>query len=274
MEKQSLNKEEQKERPLHSSVNILKKQNSILSIEPNKNYLKKRSSSMLNLSVNFVPKLKPIKAIIAPSPINLNQKYSPMPVSELQNTTISTSSFDSQNDSNSKTIKYIYSRRYHPKKSFKFLNIEEETYAISDCENPSKKGLKIYSDSDSSKTDDESDNNLNTLNKNKKIDDYFLNNIKMMRKKMAKIRTNFINNENLLDDSNIDSHFVGKRFNHFKNINQQNCFITNKKKQILNPLKKIKYRTKSFNIKQRYVSTILGFLEKNSSTNSFNSNEK
>ena len=67
---------------------------------------------------------------------------------------------------------------------------------------------------------------------------------------------------------------MGKRFNNFKNINQPNLINTIKKKKILNPLKKIKYRTKSFNIKQRYVSTILGFLEENSSTNSLNSNGK
>ena len=271
MEKQSLNKEEQMERPLHCSVNIFRRQNNNLSIEENKDSLKKRSSSMLNLSINFVPKLKPIKANIDPSPINLNQKYPPMIVPEMQNTTISTSSFDSQNESNLKSIKYIYSRRYHPKKSFKFLNIEEETYAISDCENTSKKGLIIYSDSDSSKGDDESDNN-NNLNKYNKIDDFF-NNIKIMRKKMAKIRKSF-NNQNLLDDSNIDNHFVGKRFNHFKNINQDNLINIIKKKKLLNPLKKIKYRTKSFSIEQRYVSTILGFLEKNSRTNSLNSNGK
>ena len=184
---------------------------------------------------------------------------------------MSTASFDSQNDSNLNIIKKNNTRRYRPKKSFKFLNIEEETYAISDCENTSKKGLIIYSDSDSSKGDDESDNN-NNLNKYNKIDDFF-NNIKIMRKKMAKIRKSF-NNQNLLDDSNIDNHFVGKRFNHFKNINQDNLINIIKKKKLLNPLKKIKYRTKSFSIEQRYVSTILGFLEKNSRTNSLNSNGK
>ena len=42
----------------------------------------------------------------------------------------------------------------------------------------------------------------------------------------------------------------------------------------LTNLDSIKNRTRSFNIKQRYVSTILGFLEKNNSTNSLNSNGK
>ena len=261
MEKQQLNKEQQMERSIHNSVNIFRSNN--ISIGQNNDYTEKRSSSMLlNSSLNFVPKLKPIKAIISPSPINLNQKCPPIPVPEIQSTTISTSSFDSQNESNLKTIKRIYSRRYHPRKSFKFLNIEEETYAISDYEN-----------SDASRSDDENDINLNKYNLNNKFG-YFINNIKIMRKSMAKLRKSFVNKENLLDDSKIDNHFVGKRFNHFKNINQQNFINTIKKKKILNPLKKIKYRTKSFSIKRGYVSTILGFLEKNNSTSSLNSNGK
>ena len=258
MEKQQSNKEEQMERSLHNSVNVFRN-NKNISID---DYTEKRSSSMLlNSSINFVPKLKPIKAIISPSPINLNRKSPDKPVPEI-NTTMSTSSFDSQNESNLKIIKNIYSRKYHPKKSFKFLNIEEETYAMSD-----------YANSDASKSDDESDINLNKHNINNKIG-YFFNNIKIMRKSMAKIRKSFVNKENLLDDSKIENHFVGKRFNHFKNLNQQNFINTIRKKKILNPLKKIKYRTKSFSIKRGYVSTILGFLEKNNSTNSLNSNGK
>ena len=265
MERQSINKEEeQMERSLHNSVNIFRKKSNHLSIEENKNsnYIKKRSSSMLLSSpTNFVPKLKPIKAIISPSPIKLNQKYPPMHAPEIQNSTISTASFDSQNESNLKTIKYIDSRRYRPKKSFKIVNIKEEIYAISDCEN-----------SDFSKSDKESDNNLNIYNKNNKFG-YFLNNIKIMRKKMIKIRKSFKNNDSLLDDSNIDNHSAGKRFNHFKNNNQENFINTIREKKILYPLKKIKYRTKSFSIQQRYVQTILGFLENNNRT-SLNSNGK
>ena len=261
MEKQQLNKEQQMERSIHNSVNIFRSNN--ISIGQNNDYTEKRSSSMLlNSSLNFVPKLKPIKAIISPSPINLNQKCPPIPVPEIQSTTISTASFDSQNESNLKIIKRVYSRKYHPRKSFKILNIEEETYAMSDYEN-----------SDASKSDDENDINLNKYNINNKYG-YFINNIKIMRKSMAKFRKSFVSNENLLDDSKIDNHFVGKRFNHFKNINQENFINTIKKKKILNPLKKIKYRTKSFSIKRGYVSTILGFLEKNNSTSSLNSNGK
>lgn len=275
MEKQSPNREEkiEIERALHSSVNVFSAKKN-RSIDEHKKYFKKRSSSMLlNYTKNFVPKLKPIKAIISPSPINLNQKY-PESIPQIQNVTISTISLDSQNDSNSKPIKYIYSRKNIPKRSSKILNIEEESHAISDCENESKKDFIIYSDSDSSKSDKESDNNLNIIYKsnNSKIS-YFPYSIKIMRKRMAKIRNSFRSNDNLLDDSNIENFFMGKRLNHFKSINQQNLISTIRKKKFLN-LKKIKYRTKSFNIKQRYVSTILGFLEKNNSSNSLNSNGK
>ena len=48
---------------------------------------------------------------------------------------------------------------------------------------------------------------------------------------MAKIRKSFINNENLLDDSNIDNHFVGKRFNNFKNLISQIWLILSKKRK-------------------------------------------
>ena len=263
MEKQQFNKEEQTERSIHNSINVFRIKKNNISIEQNKDYMEKRSSSMLlNSSLNFVPKLKPIKAIISPSPINLNQKCPPNPIPEI-NTTMSTASFDSQNDSNLNIIKKNNTRRYRPKKSFKFLNIEEETYAMSDYEN-----------SDPAKSYDEGEINLNKYNINNNKYGYFFNNIKVMRKSMAKIRKSFVSNESLLDDSKIENHFVGKRFNHFKNINQDNFINTIRRKKILNPLKKIKYRTKSFSIKRGYVSTILGFLEKNNSTISLNSNGK
>ena len=93
---------------------------------------------------------------------------------------------------------------------------------------------------------------------------------------MAKLRKRLKSNENLLDDSDIDNHFVGKRLNQYQNIRQRTFIkeIRRKKNFGLNPLRKIKYRTKSFNMKSKYVSTILGFLEKNNSANSFNSNGK
>ena len=157
MENQASDDDEQIETSfLHSSVNVFRKTNKISIGEENKS-LKKRSSSMLLNS----------KTVICPSPINLNQK-SPRPIPENLNT-ISTSSFDSQNELNLKPIRYIYSRRKnYQKKSFKFLNIEEETYAISDCEDNSKNLVMIHSDSSSSKSEEENETK-SKFSKNKNI---------------------------------------------------------------------------------------------------------
>ena len=274
MERQSSNQEEQIERFLHSSVNVFRI-NKNLSIGQERQSIKKRSSSML-LSKNFVPKLKPIKAIITPSPINLNQKP-PGPVPELQKKTISTESIDSQDDSNLKSIKYIYSRR-NQKQSSKINNIEEETNEVSDLENNIKKNPKIHSDLDLLKSeDDEFDNNKNKIKYNKKKIENFLENINIIRKNMTKIKKKFISNkDNLYDDSNIDKNFVRKRLNHFKDNEQENYINKIRKKKFLNLsfIKKIIYRTKSLNIKQRNVSTIIDFLEKKNRNNSLNPNKK
>lgn len=270
MEKISLEEEEEMPRTnLHSSINFFTKKNK-LSFEDDKKCYRKRSSSMsLNFPKNFVPKLKPIKSIICPSPIKLNEKSPPQLLeNQNQNTSISTTSFDSQNDFSLKPIKYIYSRK-KPKKSFKILNIEEETYAVSDCEDNSKK-IIIHTDSDTSKSEEE-DNNRFLSSKNT-----FVHNIKLMRVKMTKLRKSFNLNESLFDDSDIENYFKKKRFNEYKGL-RSSVFINKirkNKNMFLNPLKPFKYRTKSFNIKQSYVSTILGFLEKNNSTNSLNSNGK
>jgi len=260
---------------LHSSVNFFTNKNK-LSLEGGEEEkrlkYRKRSSSMslLKIPKNFVPKLKPIQTIICPSPINLNQKAPIVPVPEIQRTTISTASFDSQNDLNLKPIRCIYSRKKKQKKSFKFLNIEEETYAISDNEDNSKNIYKLYSDSDTSKSEEE-DNNLTNY---KKIN--FLNNINLMREKMTKIKRNSKYNDNLFDDSNIDNHYLVKSLGQYKNLCHPKNIIKERKNHNmnLNRLRSMKIRTKSFNIKQRYVPTILGFLEKNSSANSLNSNDK
>lgn len=260
---------------LHSSVNFFTNKNK-LSLEGGEEEkrlkYRKRSSSMslLKIPKNFVPKLKPIQTIICPSPINLNQKAPIIPVPEIQRTTISTASFDSQNDLNLKPIRCIYSRKKKQKKSFKFLNIEEETYAISDNEDNSKNIYKLYSDSDTSKSEEE-DNNLTNY---KKIN--FLNNINLMREKMTKIKRNSKYNDNLFDDSNIDSHYLVKSLGQYKNLCHPKNIIKERKNHNmnLNRLRSMKIRTKSFNIKQRYVPTILGFLEKSSSANSLNSNDK
>lgn len=268
MENQSSDDNEQIETSvMHSSVNFFRRNNNLF-IEEGKKGLKKRSSSMLLNSKNFVPRLKPIKTIICPSPINLNQK-SPPTIPENQNT-ISTASIDSQNELNLKPIRYIYSRRKNnKKKSFKFLNIEEETYAISDNEDNSKNLGEIHSDSSSSKSDYESESKTRYK---KSKNNYNIKNINLMRKKMEQIKKSFVN-DNLNDDSTIENRFIKKKLNEYKNIGQQNFISRIRQNRNFN-LKMIKYRTKSFNIKQRYVSTILGFLEKNNSTNSLNSNGK
>jgi hypothetical protein len=260
---------------MHSSVSVFTKKNT-LSLEGGEEEkrlkYRKRSSSMslMKIPKNFVPKLKPIQTIICPSPIKLNQKEPIASLPEIQSNTISTASFDSQNDLNLKPIKCIYSRKKKQKRSLKFLNIEEEIHAMSDNEGISKNIYKLYSDSDTSKSEEE-DNNINNY---KKIN--FLNNINLMREKMTKIKRNskYIN-DNLFDDSNIDNHYLVKSLGQYKNLCHPKDIIKMRNHDMnLNRLRAMKIRTKSFNIKQRYVPTILGFLEKSSSNNSLNSNDK
>lgn len=271
MENNSSDEEEINMKNLHFSVNLFHN-NTDLSLEEEKNYRKRSSSMSLNPPKNFVPKLKPIKAIICPSPINLNQK-SPPPISEKNNDKeILSSSSGQKKEYNLKPIKFIFTRKNKHKKSTKFLNIEEETHeteAISDCEDKSRKVTLIDSDSDSSKSDFE--NNNSKYNKNG-----IINNINIIREKMIIIRKNCIRFENIYDDSNIGNSYAHKRLYQYQNIYQQKIIdkLRKNKNMNLNPLKPIKNRTKSFNMKPRYVSTILGFLEKNNSTNSLNSNEK
>ena len=264
--------EEKFEKTMHSSVNCFHKKND-LSFEEEKKCYRKRSSSMsLNLPKNFVPKLKPVKTIICPSPINLNQK-SPPKIQEIKNNNnlLYISSSNPQEDLNVKPIKYIYSRKRNLRKSSKILNIEEETHeteAKSDCEDKPRK-IIVDSDSESSKSDSEK------VEKNNKID--LLKNINILRERMIIIRQNSFCNDNIYDDSSISNNkYAQKRLYPYKNIYQQKFIDKFKKSKNmnLNPLKSIKYRTKSFNIKKRYVTTILGFLEKNNSTNSLNSNGK
>ena len=255
---------------MHCSLSFFKKKNN-LSIGKDEKGFKKRSSSMLlNLSNNLVPQLKPLKTNICPSPINLNQKYPPKYPSEVQNTTISTSSFDSQNDFNLNPIRYIYSRR-KPNKFFKILNIEEEVYPISDCEDNSKKNPILQSDSDTSLSEDENDVNRNKYNR---ISIKIYQNINIMRKKMEKIRKTYLFRDNLLDDSDISNHFTMKRLDKYKCIKKKSFITKIRENKNLKPFGMIKYRTKSFNIKPKLVSTILGFLEKNNSANSLNSSGK
>ena len=276
MEKEKQNKEEQMERFMHSSVNLFRTTNN-LSIEQDRSSLKKRSSSML-LSNNFVPRLRPIKAIICPSPISLNQKPAG-PVPEIQRTTISTASIDSQNDSNLKPIRCIYFRR-NPKKSFKIINIEEEALAISDYEDNSKKESKNQYESESSSEDEiendkdkDKDNNIKT--KFTKIKNK-IQNINTMRKRMIEQKRHFLFNSSLLDDSDINKRNKEKVLNQYKNIGEKNFLDKERKSRNLIPnhLGMIKYRTKSFHVNANFVTSILGFLEKNNSANSLKSNGK
>lgn len=277
MENQSSNEEEKiNNKIMHSSVNFFRKKNN-LSLEKDKKGFKKRSSSML-LKNNFVPKLKPIKANICPSPINLNQKSPPHVPNEVQNLTISTASFDSQSDLNSKPIKILYSKRKKPKKSFKIINIEEEALAISDYEDNSKKESKNQYESDSS-SDDEFDNvndkdKDNIKKKFNKINN--IRNINIIRKEMIQLKKHFPFSSSLLDDSDINKRNKEKAMNKYHNIGQ-NTFINKERKNkhlMPNHLCMIKYRTKSFHVNTNFVTSILGFLEKNNSANSLKSNGK
>ena len=255
---------------MHSSVNYFRIKNTI-SLEKDKKGFKKRSSSML-LKNNFVPKLKPIKSNICPSPINLNQKIPPHVPNEVQNLTISTSSFDSQNDLNSNSIKILYSKRKPTKKSFKIINIEEEALALSDYEDNSKKDFKNQYESDSS-SDDEFNNDKDNIKTKLNRIKTNVQNINIMRKRMKEIKNHFPFNNSLLDDSDINNY---KSLNQYKNIGQKTFMNKERKNRNLIPnyLGMIKYRTKSFHVNVNYVTSILGFLEKNNSTNSLKSNGK
>ena len=105
---------------LHGSVRFSRRNNNLTIEETDQTSIKRCSSMSLNYPKNFVPKLKPIPTIICPSPINLDEKSPPRAPPEIQNTTISTSSFDSQNDFSLKPIKYIYSRKAAKKNLLKF----------------------------------------------------------------------------------------------------------------------------------------------------------
>ena len=253
---------------LHSSVNYFQKKKPLSFKENKKGYLKRSSSMSLNMPKIFAPKIQPIKPNICPSPINLNKKSSPSP-EIINNNKISSLSLNQKKEINLQPIKYIYSRTKNLRKSNKFM-IEEETHeteAISDCEDKSKKISLAFSDSDSSKSDiEDSDKGKNDITKN----------INFYREKMIIIRKNSICNENIYDDSEIGNSYVKKRFYQDRIIYQQKFIdkIRSNNNMSLNPLKSINNRTRTFKINQRYVPTILGFLEKNNSTNSLNSNGK
>ena len=250
---------------LHNSINHLIRTNNLSFSEENDLSLRNRSCSMsINYPKNFVPKLKPIKTVLCPSPINLTQNSS---IIEAQNTSSSTFN-ESQKDINLMSSKYLYSSKAK-KKSFKIMNIEEETReceAMSDNEDKSKKINILYSDSDASENDD---GGGESSSERGGVVGGIVHNIKIIRQKMMRIRKNSVYNESMIDDSNIDS---GLRLSRYKCAQR---FIDKIKNMHLNPIEITnKYRTKSFSAKQDYVSTILGFLERSHSSLSLNSNEK
>lgn len=265
MEDHPLDEEEKSEvKKFHCSVNFFHKKNN-LSIEEDKKIYRKRSSSIsINVSKNYAPKIKPKKTVLCPSPIKLYETdiYGFPP--ETQNTTISTISLDSQNDFSLKNITKINYRKKKPQKPLNVLNIEEEICSISDYGENSKKAPSCSDSETSDSFDDKLDNNKN----NNKIS--ILDNINLVREKMAKIKRKIFSNDNLYDDLDIKNCFTGESINKYNIISK----IRKNKILISKPFKMIKYKTKSFSIQQRYVSTILGFLEKIKSTNSLNLNGK
>lgn len=244
------------ERP---SIKLIRPKNNLIMELDSKNNKKRSSSASINLPKNFVPKLKPIKSKMCPSPIILNVKTPPSEIQKVQNITISTSSFDSK-----KEFKII---RMKMKKSIKLIS--EKVYSMSDCEDIDKNKKNYINESDSSKSFEESDKNINIniklINKNK-------SNINKMRLRMANIRKNSIKNNNVFDDSNLGKNFKEKTYYIFKNIRNSfiNKFEKNKSKNLY-CLDTIRYRNKSHHIRTNYIPTILGFLERNKSSLSLNS---
>ena len=227
----------------------------ILDLKTNK---KRSSSASTNLTKNFVPKLKPIKAKICPSPIILNEKSPPKITQEIQNTTMSTSSFDSKHEF--KKIRIIM------KKSIKLIN--EKVYSFSDCEDMDKK-QKNDLDSDSSKNGEDSDKNVIKLRSNNKKT---INAINKMRIRMSYIRKNSIKDKNVLDDSSLRKDLKEKTNIILKRI--RNSFVneirTNKHRDLYS-INSAKNRNRSHNTRTNYIPTILGFLERNKSSFSLNS---
>ena len=249
---------------MHKSINFGTKKNTLSLEEDKKGYRKRSSSLSLIIPKSFVPKLKPIKTDICPSPINLDQKAPDSPEKL---------SLD-QNEINLKPIKLNHYKKRKLRKSTKFLNIEEETHeteAISDYEDKSKKATLATADLDSSKSDiDDNDNKKYEKNN-------FSKNINVIRKKMETIKNSNSYYDNINDDSNINKNYPIKRLYQNKNIYKDNFLEKTRENKNMNsdPLKSNnKNRTKSFNIRQGFVSTILGFLEKSNSSLSLKSNGK
>ena len=246
-----------------TSIKLIRPKNYLIMELDSKNNKKRSSSASINLPKNFVPKLKPIKAKILPSPILLNEKSPPKITQEIQNTTMSTSSFDSKHEFKKIRIKI--------KKSIKLIN--EKVYSMSDCEYNDKNKRNYINESDSSKSGEEIDKN-NNININIKLrnKNQNQNSINTMRLRMTNIRKNYIKNNNVFDDTNLGKNFKEKTYHIFKNIQSSfiNKFENNRNKNLYS-LDSIRYRNKSHHVRTNYIPTILGFLERNKSSTSLNS---
>ena len=270
MKIRSVEKEEIKKKKLRHSVIIIHKKNDLSLEGEKKGYIKRSSSMSLNIPKNFVPKLKPKETIICPSPINLNLQPTSKITEKNNNNKIYIS--NPHKDLIIKPIKLFYAKKRNLRKSSNILNIDEETHeteAISEREGRPRKVSLWDSDSESSNYGFEEDDK----NKKDKID--ILKNINFIREKMIMIKRNSIRNDNINDDSTISNRYALKRLNQYKTIYHQKFIdrIKRNKNMNLNLSKPIN-RTKSFHAKQRYVPTILGFLENNKNRNSLNSTGK
>ena len=226
-------------RKFYCTINCFSKKNDDLSVEEEKK-VKRRRSSSIKLK-NLVPKLKPINTVICPSPIELNQKvpHPPPVLLSTQFALVSTISYYPED----KLLKNE-SKEKKTKKSLK-MNIEEDKCSISDYGDSSKKIPVACSDSEISYNDNKCDENKNKFS--------ILKNINRMRAKMTQIKRKIVFNDKIFDD--VDIKF---------------CKNFMKKTISSKSLKMINYKTKRFSLQKKYVSTILGFLEKNRSVNSLN----
>lgn len=236
----------------HPSIKQFTSKNNLIMEIDKINQKKRCSSASVNYPKIFAPQIKPIKAILCPSPILLDEKP-PKFIKEVQNTTISTSSFDSKNEF----------KRIKIKSKISIKLISEKVYPISDCEEDVKKGKIINSDSDSSKNGEKENTIINLKNKNK------INYINKMRIKMKNIRKNSINDV-IFDDSNIGRSCREKALHKNIKITLSNKLRSHKNKNLY-PLNNLRYRNKSFSSKTSCIPTILGFLERNKSSSSLNS---
>ncbi len=244
----SEDEEQIKHRKMRCTISCIRKNNGILSIGSNKRVNRRRSST-IKLK-NFVPKLKPINTILCPSPIVLNQVPHPPPeLLRTQFRLLSTITHEEKNPSLSKPLKNTRKDK-KGKQSLKVMNIDEDIYPISDFGDSSKKKPIIYSDSETSDNEDKYDDNKKKFS--------IMQNINRMREKLTKIRKKFFSQDKIFDDLDIrNCHTFMNKIRKIKTISSKS-------------LKMIKYNTKSFSLQKKYVSTILGFLEKNKDVNPLN----